>query len=189
MHGFLRSFPNIRVDNEENMSFLCLTYVGPICLPKLRINSIYKGHVRARGPQTMARGPDSSPSCFFFSIGTQLCTPVYTLPVAASASQIKSWVVLTETSRPASLNLLTSCLLWKMFDNLYVLKYFIYLFLERGEGREKEKERNINQLPLKCVLTGDQTQNPGMCPDQELNWWPFSLRDSTQPIEPHQSGW
>ena len=24
---------------------------------------------------------------------------------------------------------------------------FIYLFLERGEGREKERERNINQLP------------------------------------------
>ena len=28
------------------------------------------------------------------------------------------------------------------------LKYCIYLFLERGEGREKEEERNINWLPL-----------------------------------------
>ena len=25
----------------------------------------------------------------------------------------------------------------------FLIKYFIYLFLERGEGREKEKERNI----------------------------------------------
>ena len=49
-------------------------------------------------------------------------------------------------------------------------KDFIYLFLERGEGREKEKERNINVwLPLvrpllgtwpatqACALTGNRT--------------------------------
>ena len=48
-----------------------------------------------------------------------------------------------------------------------------YLFLERGEGREKERERNINVwLPLACpllgirpttqacALTGNQTCNP-----------------------------
>ena len=40
------------------------------------------------------------------------------------------------------------------------LKIFFYLFLETGEGREKERRknidmRNINQLPLMCVLTGD----------------------------------
>ena len=34
------------------------------------------------------------------------------------------------------------------------LKDFIYLFLERGEGREKERERNINQLPLTCPQLG-----------------------------------
>ena len=28
------------------------------------------------------------------------------------------------------------------------VKDFIYLFLERGEGSEEERERNINQLPL-----------------------------------------
>ena len=33
-------------------------------------------------------------------------------------------------------------------DFLFLKKDFIYLFLERGEGREKEKERNIDQLPL-----------------------------------------
>ena len=34
-------------------------------------------------------------------------------------------------------------------------KYFIYLFLERGEGREKERERNMNVwLPLACPLLG-----------------------------------
>ena len=41
------------------------------------------------------------------------------------------------------------------FKPLYVLKDFIYLFLERGEGREKERERNINVwLPLACPLLG-----------------------------------
>ena len=34
-------------------------------------------------------------------------------------------------------------------------KDFIYLFLERGEGREKERERNINVwLPLMNPLLG-----------------------------------
>ena len=49
----------------------------------------------------------------------------------------------------------------------------MYLFLERGEGREKERESNINVwLPLKCpllgtwsitqacALTGNHTDNP-----------------------------
>ena len=57
---------------------------------------------------------------------------------------------------------------------IYILKIlFYYLFLERGEGREKERERNTNMwLPLKCpqlgtwpatqacALTGNQTSDP-----------------------------
>ena len=53
-------------------------------------------------------------------------------------------------------------------------KDFIYLFLERGDGREKERERNINVwLPLMCclsletwpvtqacALTGNRTRDP-----------------------------
>ena len=48
----------------------------------------------------------------------------------------------------------------------YFLKDFIYLFLERAEGRE----RNINLwVPLVCPPTGDLARNPGMCPDWELS--------------------
>ena len=36
--------------------------------------------------------------------------------------------------------------------------------------------------------TGDLAHNPGMCPDRESNWRPFSLRDDAQPTEQHQSG-
>ena len=49
-------------------------------------------------------------------------------------------------------------------------KDFIYLFLERGEGRkgERERERNIDWLPLVCTLTG--TKSATQARAQELNW-------------------
>ena len=37
-----------------------------------------------------------------------------------------------------------------------------------------------------CTLSGDQTCNPGMCPDRELNWRPFALRDDAQPSHTSQ---
>ena len=51
---------------------------------------------------------------------------------------------------------------WHRFS---FLKKIIYLFVKRGE-RRKEVERNINQLPLICALTRNQTEprNPGTCP-------------------------
>ena len=43
-------------------------------------------------------------------------------------------------------------------------KDFIYLFLERGEKKEKERERNINVcLPLHAPYWVP-AHNPGMCP-------------------------
>ena len=55
------------------------------------------------------------------------------------------------------------------------------MFLETGEGNEKERERNIDWLPL-------WTHNPGTCPDQESNWQPFPLPDNARPTEPLWSG-
>ena len=59
---------------------------------------------------------------------------------------------------------------------IIIFKDFIYLFLERGEGGEKERERNINVwLPLTwppletwpatqaCALAGNQTSDPLVC--------------------------
>ena len=67
-----------------------------------------------------------------------------------------------------------------IYIHIYICIY-IYLILERKGGRKREKEtlsweRNIDQLPLLWSPTRDQTSNPGMCPDQELNWRPFTLQ-------------
>ena len=72
------------------------------------------------------------------------------------------------------------------------LIFYLFIYLEKGEGREKEREKNFyvreKQLPLSCPPTGDLAGHPGMCPDPELNQQPFAFRDDTQPPEPHQSG-
>ena len=48
---------------------------------------------------------------------------------------------------------------------MYFLKYFIYLFLERGEGKEKEEEKYPCVAASCAPPTGDLALNPGMCPD------------------------
>ena len=40
----------------------------------------------------------------------------------------------------------------------------IYLFLDRGEGREYERERNISHLPLECARTGGLNPQPRHAP-------------------------
>ena len=53
--------------------------------------------------------------------------------------------------------------------------YFIYLFLERGEETEKEREWSIDVWEIRRSVashtssSGDLPHNPGMCPDWELN--------------------
>ena len=47
----------------------------------------------------------------------------------------------------------------------YFFKDFIYLFLERGEGRAKDRERNINVwLPLEHPLLGCPLPEPRYLP-------------------------
>ena len=66
---------------------------------------------------------------------------------------------------------------------LFFKRFYKFIFRERG--REKERKRNINQLPF---ATGDPVCNPGMCPDWESNWRPFGLQAGTQSTETHQPG-
>ena len=48
-------------------------------------------------------------------------------------------------------------------------KDFTYLFLERGEGKEKEREKHRCVVASHVPPTGDLAPNPGMCPDWESN--------------------
>ena len=80
------------------------------------------------------------------------------------------------------------CTLFRLLDNEELnFKKIFYLFLERGERREKERKKNISVwVPLTCPLTGDLACNPGMCPDWESNWWPFGPQACTQSTELQQ---
>ena len=70
----------------------------------------------------------------------------------------------------------------------FFFKDFIYLFLERGEEREREGEKH-QCMAASCMLpTGDLSHNSGMCPDWESNQQPFGSQASIQFIKPHQPG-
>ena len=49
-----------------------------------------------------------------------------------------------------------------------------------GEGREKERERNIHQLSPMHTPASDQIPNPGTCPDPESNRRLSALLDDTR---------
>ena len=69
-------------------------------------------------------------------------------------------------------------------------QYFIYLLLDRGERREKEREREKRHCVVASHVspTGNLARNSGICHDWELNWRPFGSQASTQSTEPHQTG-
>ena len=49
-------------------------------------------------------------------------------------------------------------------------------------------ERHTNWLPLACSQLRDLACNPGICPDQELNWQSFGSQADAQSTEPYQPG-
>ena len=70
-------------------------------------------------------------------------------------------------------------------------KDFTYLLLERGEGREKEREREKHQCVVASCAppTGDLAHNPGMCPYWELKQWPFGLQVALNPLSHTSQGY
>ena len=67
---------------------------------------------------------------------------------------------------------------------LVFIFHFMYLFLERGGGREKHQGVVASCVPP----TGDLACTPGMCPDWEVNQRPFGSQAGAQSTEPHQPG-
>ena len=70
----------------------------------------------------------------------------------------------------------------------FILKDFIYLFLQRGKEGEREGEKHQCVAASHMAPPGDLAHNPGMRPDWELNQQPFGLQAGTQSTEPYQPG-
>ena len=71
-----------------------------------------------------------------------------------------------------------------IFCFFFLFKDFIYLFLEWGEGRE----RNINVWMPPMSPNGDLARNLGMSPDWELNGQPFGLQSKLNPLSYNRQG-
>ena len=81
--------------------------------------------------------------------------------------------------------------LWRIYKSLGGLlfkKYVIYLFIEKGMEGGKEGEKHQCGVASHMPLTGNLACNPDMCPDWELNQWPFGFKAGPQFTEPHQPG-
>ena len=61
----------------------------------------------------------------------------------------------------------------------------MYLFLERGEGRERQRETSMCGCFSRAPYWG-LAHNPGMCPDWESNQQHFGSQADTQSTEPRQ---
>ena len=130
-----------------------------------------------------ARGPGSRPKHSGFLVSssgwlehkrTFWCGPPASLECTYSRLTDRHW----QAQGPYSWIVLGCWSMWWTWRQLF---FRFYLFLERGEGREKERERNTNVwLPLTCpqlgtwptiqacALTGNQTSNT-LVPRPALN--------------------
>ena len=70
----------------------------------------------------------------------------------------------------------------------FFLDFIFYLFLERGEGKEREGEKHQCVVASRAPPTGDLACSPGKRPDWGSNWWPFGSQACAQSTEPHQPG-
>ena len=67
-------------------------------------------------------------------------------------------------------------------------KKILFIFRARVGAGEREGEKKYRSVASRMPPTGDLAHNPGMCPDWELNLWPFGLQACPQSTEPHQPG-
>ena len=75
------------------------------------------------------------------------------------------------------------------FILFWIISFFKEFYLSFREGREGERERNINVwLPLMHATPPNLACYPSMCPDWELNQQPFGSQASAQSTELHQPG-
>ena len=70
----------------------------------------------------------------------------------------------------------------------YFLRFYLFTFRKRRREWENEGEKHQCVVASHVPPTGDLVHNPGMCPNWELNRWPFGSQANTQSTEPYQPG-
>ena len=69
---------------------------------------------------------------------------------------------------------LSFLLFCKLIPNVcFFLRFYLFIFREIEEGREKEGEKHQCVVVSHAPPTGDLAHNPGTCPDWESNGRPF----------------
>ena len=63
--------------------------------------------------------------------------------------------------------------------SFFLKRFYSFIFRERGREGEREGEKQQCVGASHMTLTGDLAHNPGMCPDWELNQWPFGSQASS----------
>ena len=72
---------------------------------------------------------------------------------------------------------------------LFVFKILFIYFLERGEGREKERERNINVwLPLTCPQLGTWPATQACALTGNRKGYPLVCRPALNPVSHTSQG-
>ena len=67
----------------------------------------------------------------------------------------------------------------------YFLVSYLFIFRDRRRKGERKGEEHHCVLASHAPPSGDLAHNTSMCPDWELNWWPFASQFGAQPTEPH----
>ena len=72
------------------------------------------------------------------------------------------------------------------FQGIFFKRFYLFIFRERGREREREVEKYQCVVATCTPPAWDLAWNPGVCPDWELNQWPFGSQAGTQSTGPHQ---
>ena len=116
-------------------------------------------------------------------------TSVLTLPLLLITLDLISISVRLLSSRMRDKWNLTVCTSLCLVSSFLFLINILFIYFQRGEGREKERQRNINVwLPLVRPLLRTWPTTQACTLGWELNRQPFVLQAGTQSTEPHQPG-
>ena len=73
----------------------------------------------------------------------------------------------------------------KQLHNIFFKRLYLFIFLDRGEGREKERKRNINVwLPLSRPLLGTWTSTQACALIGNQTFCSQAGIQSTEPLQP-----